>query len=137
MRLKLDINIFLDVVFERQGHQASAALIATCGSTNESWIAWHSLATLYYLISRQTSPEEARSFIGDLLTWSRVAPTTHEHALQAASLPMRDFEDALQAVAAIACGASFVITRNGSDFLHSPIAALTPEELLARSPDRE
>ncbi len=133
MRLLLDINIFLDVVFERQGYQGSAALIATCGRQNEAWIAWHSLATLFYLIDRKTSPEEARSFVGQLLGWARVAATTHDDALRAHELPIRDFEDALQSAAAMACDAAFIITRNGPDFVRSPIPAVGPEDFISRS----
>jgi len=33
---------------------------------------------------------------------------------------MRDFEDALQVAAAMACGAQFIVTRNERDFKASP-----------------
>lgn len=134
MRLLLDINVLLDVVFERPGRDASAELISRCGRGDEGWLAWHSLATLFYLIAKQTSAAQARSFVADLLEWSHVAPTTHSHALQALELPMTDYEDALQAVAAVACGADFVVTRNGTDFLHSPVPALSPEDFLSGHP---
>ena len=48
----------------------------------------------------------------------------------AASLPMRDFEDALQVVAAVACGAHAVATRNTRDYVRSPVRAATPDTLL-------
>ncbi len=43
---------------------------------------------------------------------------------------MNDFEDALQVAAARACGASFIATRNTSDYRRSPIPALSPEAVL-------
>ncbi|MCX7110094.1 MAG: PIN domain-containing protein [Proteobacteria bacterium] len=130
MRLLLDINILLDVVFQRQGELASSSLISRCGHEHEAWLAWHSLATLFYLIERQASSVQARAFIVELLGWVKIAPTTHADAVQALSWPMPDFEDALQAAAAKACGASFIITRNEKDFFGSPIPALTPEDFL-------
>jgi predicted nucleic acid-binding protein len=108
MRLLLDINVLLDVIFERPGQAASAELITRCGSRDEGWLAWHSLATLFYLVAKQSSAEQARSFVADLLAWARVAPTTHDHALLALELPMADYEDALQSAAAVACGADLV-----------------------------
>jgi predicted nucleic acid-binding protein len=132
MRLLLDINIFLDLVFQRVGAPASATIIASCGRQNEGWLAWHTLATLSYLIERQDSATVARSFIGDLLSWAEVAPTERGDALRALSWPMPDYEDALQAAAAQACGAVWIITRNQRDFAGSPVTALTPEEFLAR-----
>lgn len=133
MRLLLDINVFLDVVFKRPGEAASADLFSQCGQKHEAWLAWHSVATLAYLIERQSSAAQARDFISGLLTWARVVPTTHEDAVLALSWPMPDFEDALQAAAARACGASYIITRNECDFLTSPVAALSPDAFLAQS----
>lgn len=95
-------------------------------------MAWHTLATLAYLIERQASADAARAFLSDLLAWTRVAETTQHDALRALSLPMRDFEDALQAVAAQACGATYLITRNGRDFVQSPVPVLSPEQFLAQ-----
>ena len=76
----------------------------------------------------------AREVVTGLLTWTRVATTGHNDAVQALQLPMADFEDALQVSAAQACGADYIITRNGRDFVKSPLPALSPEEFLARHP---
>ncbi|MDP2809528.1 MAG: PIN domain-containing protein [Rhodocyclaceae bacterium] len=133
MRLLLDINIFLDVVFGRPGEAASSNLIGTCGRSNEAWVAWHSVATLAYLVERQQSAAEARQFIREMLAWTRIAPTVHEDAVRALDWPMPDYEDALQAAAAIACNAGYIITRNKRDFAGSPVPALTPEDFFGRA----
>jgi predicted nucleic acid-binding protein len=134
MLLLLDINIILDVVFQRPGEPASSALIGACNEQHQAWVAWHSVATLAYLIERQRNPAVARELVTGLLSWARVAATGHQDALQALRLPMSDFEDALQVSAAQACGADYIITRNGRDFVQSPLPALSPEEFLARHP---
>ncbi|MEI6415773.1 MAG: PIN domain-containing protein [Pseudomonadota bacterium] len=134
MRLLFDINILLDVVFQRPGEPASSTLIASCGKSHEAWLAWHSVATLSYLIERQQSASQARAFVTDLLTWAKVATTGHDDALHALGWPMPDFEDALQASAAVACGADYILTRNGRDFSGSPISAITPEDFLSLPP---
>ena len=134
MLLLLDINIILDVVFQRPGEPASSALIGSCNEQHQAWVAWHSVATLAYLIERQRNPAVARELVTGLLSWARVATTGHQDAIQALQLPMSDFEDALQVSAAQACGADYIITRNGRDFVQSPLPALSPEEFLARHP---
>ncbi|NBT56454.1 MAG: PIN domain-containing protein [Betaproteobacteria bacterium] len=134
MLLLLDINIILDVVFQRPGEPASSALIGACNEQHQAWVAWHSVATLAYLIERERNPAVARELVTGLLSWARVATTGHQDALQALRLPMSDFEDALQVSAAQACGADYIITRNGRDFVQSPLPALSPEEFLARHP---
>lgn len=132
MQLLLDINIILDIVFERPGQTDSAALIETCGYTHQAWLAWHSVATLAYLIERQKNAVAAREVIEGLVRWARVATTGHEDILQCLQTPLKDLEDAMQVGAALACGADYIITRNGRDFAGAPVPALTPESFLSR-----
>ncbi len=131
MRLLLDINVVLDVIFQRPGQKSSAALMSTCSQQHQAFLAWHSVATLSYLIERQQNAKTAHQSISELLTWAHVAATGHADALVALQLPMSDFEDAMQASSAIACGAQYIITRNIRDFSKSPVPAITPEDFLA------
>jgi hypothetical protein len=59
-----------------------------------------------------------------------VVPAGNREVLLAASLPMKDFEDALQCAAAITCGADVIVTRNIEDYQLSPINAVTPKQIL-------
>ena len=72
----------------------------------------------------------AREFIRSLLVWADVAVAGHADAVQALDWPMPDFEDALQAAAAVACGAQVILTRNVRDFKRSPVLAMTPEDFI-------
>ena len=134
MRLLIDINVLLDVALLRPGAPASARLLALCGRQHEGWLAWHSVATLADLIERQLSDISSRDFIRGVLDWADIATTGRPDALAALDLPMRDFEDALQVAAAMACGAQFIITRNERDFKASPVPALSPDAFLRRRP---
>jgi predicted nucleic acid-binding protein len=127
MRLLLDINILLDVAFQRPGEPATSQVLARCGREHEAWLAWHSIATLAYLIERQHSKAAAREFMRGLLTWADIATTLRTDAQQALDWAMPDYEDALQAAAAVACGAQVIVTRNVRDFRGSPVPAMTPE----------
>lgn len=132
MRRLLDIDVLLDVAFQRPGEPVSTRLIGLYGTAHEAWVAWHTLATLAYLIERQLDAAEARSFVEGLLGWADVAPTTRADAVQAVALSIPDFVDALQAAAAMACGAQAIVTRNVRDFKGSPVPAMTPETFLRR-----
>ena len=70
----------------------------------------------------------ARQFIVDLMEFFSVAETTTDDVLYAASLPIRDFEDAMQVAAARVCGASHIVTRNARDYVRSPIPAIGADE---------
>lgn len=54
MRVFLDTNILLDVLLNRPGLAAdSEAVILRCDSAGDAmYIAWHGLATAYYLLKR-------------------------------------------------------------------------------------
>ena len=47
-----------------------------------------------------------------------------------------DLEDCLQAECAASVGADYIVTRNTKDFINSPVAAITPENFLAREAQR-
>ncbi len=130
----LDTNVLLDAALGRRPHVDAAVellnLIAL--GTGRAFVAWHAIATLYYVASRSHGDDDTRSFIMELMRFVSVAPTSTEAVRYAASLPMADFEDAMQVAAARACGAEYIVTRNLSDFERSPIPALTPQEALAR-----
>jgi hypothetical protein len=49
----------------------------------------------------------------------------------ALNLPYRDFEDAVQMMAAVQAGAQYLVTRNIRDYKAGPLPALQPAELLA------
>jgi len=130
MRLLIDINVVLDVALQRPGATASALLLAQCGRQHEAWLAWHSVATLAYLLERQQSKVDVRDFIRGLIGWASVATTGTADVVRALEMAMPDFEDALQAAAALACGAQLIVTRNERGFKGSPVAALNPEAFL-------
>ena len=65
------------------------------------------------------------------MTYAQVAGTSTDDLRFALSLPMDDFEDAMQVAAARACDAQFIVTRNEGDFAASPIPVLSPANALA------
>jgi hypothetical protein len=84
------------------------------------------------LVERQQSAIPVREFIRGLLAWAQVASTGTADAAAALDLPMPDLEGAMQAAAAMACGAQFIVTRNERDFKRSPVPAIGPEAFLKR-----
>ncbi len=76
----------------------------------------------------------SRPFLENLLQLVVVAPVATPEAQRALALPMKDLEDAMQAAAALAWGADFIITRNPADYRHSPVPALSPAAFLRKMP---
>jgi hypothetical protein len=95
-----------------------------------AFVAWHTLSNFYYLVSPTRGSEDARQFLVDLTRFVSVAPTDTDALHFAATLPLKDFEDAMQVAAAWSTGATCIATRNLKDFRSSPIPARKPGELV-------
>lgn len=136
MRVFLDTNIVLDVLLNRPGLVTeSEAVILRCEKSGDPmFMAWHGLATAYYLLRRGRSETDAMVEVDKLLAWVRIADAVDANARAARQLGFGDFEDALQAVSAEACGADCIITRNRADFAKSKVRVLTPTEFVAQFP---
>jgi predicted nucleic acid-binding protein len=128
----LDTDVLLDVALDRAPHvDAAARLLERIErGPRGAFIAWHSASNFYYLVTPVRGGPDARAFLQDLLRFTSVAPTSTDALRYAATLPMRDFEDAMQVAAARACGADHIVTRNVKDFDRSPIPAITPVDAL-------
>lgn len=128
-----DLNVILDVLQNREPfYDASAQLLAYAETGKiQGFVAPHSLTTLYYLYSKDQTPAKARATITNLLQFLSVAKIDQSTIEQALSLAYRDFEDAVQMIAAVQCKADYFITRNPKDFQPPMLTVIQPSELIA------
>jgi predicted nucleic acid-binding protein len=133
LNVLFDLNIILDVLQERvEFYEFSARLLALAETGEiQGWLAAHSLTTLFYLIAKDKSAEQARVTITSLMQFLRIAPVDQSTIEQALNLPYRDFEDAVQMIAALQVQADYLLTRNVRDYQPAPLAVIQPAELLA------
>ena len=128
----LDADVVIDVALDREPHAAAAVelLERIEFGAERAAVAWHSISNLYYLVSPVRGDVETRDFIAELVSLVSVAATDTSSVRYAVSLPMDDFEDAMQVAAARACGARNIVTRNLVDYERSPIPAVAPRDFL-------
>jgi len=128
-----DINIILDVLQKRiPFYKASASLLASAETGQiHGFFSAHGITTLFYLIKKDKSTAEARTAITDLLQVLQVAPVDHNTIEQALNLDYRDFEDAVQMISAVHCGADFLVTRNIKDYKPALLPVIQPVDLLS------
>lgn len=134
MILLVDTDILIDFALDRRPHAAPAGELLDALERRQAsgFIAWHSVANFHYLVVSKKGASATKAFLLDLLRFVQVAPTSTESVRYAASLPIRDFEDALQVAAAVACGANTIATRNVRDYARAPVRATTPTILLKK-----
>jgi predicted nucleic acid-binding protein len=132
VKILVDTDVLIDVALDRAPHAeaAGALLDALEARPGTGCIAWHSVANFYYLVSPARGRADARAFVVDLVAFLEVAPTGTESVRQAARMPLKDFEDALQVAAALASGAEVIATRNVADYREAPVPAASPASVL-------
>ena len=132
MNVLIDTDVLLDVALDRQPFvEAALSLLDLLEHrTASGFMAWHTAANFYYLVKPKRGSSDARALLLDLVEFVAIAPTTTESLRQAGRFKMRDFEDAMQVAAGLACGAEVVATRNVRDYAASPIRAMKPADLL-------
>jgi hypothetical protein len=133
IRALFDLNIILDVLQECESFYETSAQILAHAETGkiQGFIAPHSLTTLFYLIQKDRSASHAKVVITSLLQILKIAAVDQSTIEQALSLPYKDFEDAVQMMAAVQCKADYLVTRNVKDFQPAPLSVIQPSELLA------
>jgi hypothetical protein len=133
LKILIDLNVILDVLQRREPFYDMSARVLAVAERGmvEGWVAAHSLTTLFHLVARYQSAEQARVALTDLLTFLSVAAIDHMVIEQALNLPYPDFEDAVQMMAAVRSGVRYLITRNVRDYDMGPLPVLQPVELLA------
>ena len=131
--IHIDIDILVDAVNDREPFsEASARFLDLISTGSEpAGVAWHTISNLYYITEPGPEGPGIRSYIEDLARTVTVVPTSNEDLLRALSLPINDFEDAMQVAAAIAAGARLIVTRNTEDYRNSPIRAISPAQAVA------
>jgi predicted nucleic acid-binding protein len=132
IRVLLDMNVLLDVLQKREPfYQVSAQVLSLSeNGIIEGYLSAHSVTTLMYLLSKDKSPEIARVVLTSLLQFLKVAKVDQSTIEQSLNLSNRDYEDAVQVIAALQSNFDFLVTRNPRDFPLSPVPVLQPVELL-------
>lgn len=133
MKLLLDINVLLDVLLDREPWSNAAARLLSAIETGRAngYVAAHTLPTIYYVLAQARDRQTASTAVAGLLEIVDIVPAERADLRRALSLPMPDFEDAVQAAASIRIEAAYLVTRNERDFRRAPIRVADPAAVLA------
>ena len=137
LRVLIDLNVVLDVLQRREPFYIASAQLLALAETGqiEGLLAAHSVTTLFYLVSKSQSAATARVTLTSLMQFLKIAAISHDTIEQALNLAYKDFEDAVQMVAALQSNADFLVTRNMKDYHPPLIPAIQPIDLLATLSD--
>ena len=134
MRVRLDINVVLDVILVRQPWFAEAARVWDAhrdGQINAA-IAGFSLPIVFFIVRRHTDHKHAHEAVQICLATLEIIPVSRPTLELAATLPGNDYEDNLQLACAMEAKLDGIVTRDRSGFPGATISILAPSDLLAR-----
>jgi predicted nucleic acid-binding protein len=132
VKLLLDINVVLDVILARNPWMGDAAslLSAIEEGRAEGYVAGHTITTIHYIVAKEKDRRVAATAVADLLRIVHAVPLGDVDFQQALVLGLADFEDAVQAAAALRIGADYLVTRNEQDFREIHVPVRTAGEVL-------
>jgi predicted nucleic acid-binding protein len=133
VKLFFGIDVVLDVILRREPWAAEAALllIEVEEKRADGFIANDTVSTVHYIVAKARDSKAAATAVTDLLRIVSIVPLGDADFQQALVLELAQFEDAVQAAAALSIGADYLVTRNAKDFRGIPIYVRSAGEVLA------
>lgn len=134
MKVLIDTNVILDVLYKREGfYEDSLKIWKLCETRKlDGYISALSIPNIVYILRRELDPEKTLEVINNINLVFKIYDLKSDIIMQTAEKKTKDYEDALQMVTAQKLKASFIVTRNIKDFAGSKIIAVKPSELLER-----
>ena len=134
MVILLDTNIILDHLILRKPFSDTAeSILRLCYEEKcEGYIAAHTITNIFYILRKHFSIESRKKMLIELCEFINVAGIQRKQIVDALmNEDFDDVEDRLQVECATKINASYIVTRNVSDFIASPIPAIQPVDFLA------
>jgi predicted nucleic acid-binding protein len=130
--ITLDVNILMDFLFKREGHEKAAEIFTYCARKEiNGYVCAHEITTLSYFLDKTVKDKSAiKKTISGVMKRFKVIEINEELLISALNSEIDDFEDAVVEVSSNAKAVEYIITKNIKDFKKSVIKAITPEELL-------
>ena len=134
MKAMIDTNVILDCLLKRTPFSEDARRIIDLAEEREytGLVNASSVTDIYYILRKAIGRERAIEAVRTLLLILDVVDVTKSDLLSAMEINMPDYEDALVAGCAKRAKAEYIITRNGKDYISSPVPPILPDKFLNR-----
>jgi len=127
----IDINILMDFLFKRTGHEKVLEIFINCttGIIN-GFVCAHEITTLYYFLNKSIK-DKIRISLSGIMNQFKIIEINEIILDKSLYSEIDDYEDAVIEVSASMNNIDYIITRNIKDFKKSKVKAITPDELIA------
>ena len=129
----VDTNVVIDFLIDRKPFSMDAAKLFDLSERNQVrlYLTAVSYNNIYYIVKKNSTHSFTIKTMKQLESMTETIETNVGVLRDSLNSEFKDFEDALQYYSALTVKKiDAIVTRNASDFKHSKISILTPEEAL-------
>lgn len=133
MRILVDTNICLDILQKRTNlfESSKSALLLASEKNFKLYITTATVMDIMYITRKFfESSSQQKKIIQQFISSFKLLKISKQNICKAFTGPTKDFEDAVQINCAKSNLLNLILTRNITDFIKSPVKALTPENFL-------
>lgn len=133
MKAVIDNNVIIDALSPNPQFEADAQQILRLASakTIDGFVSANSLTDIFYVLRKKHGADKAKIMVQKLLLIFDIIGIEPIDCIDALSLPMADFEDAMVAVCAKKIKADFIVTRDEKFIMEkTAVKTVTPEQML-------
>jgi predicted nucleic acid-binding protein len=136
VKVLIDSDVILDLLLDRESFADQSERVFTCLATGrvQGLVTTAALLNIYYIARKALGRSVALNCVQRLLETDglEVVAVDKQHIQDALNSGMSDFEDAVQASAAVVAEVNFIVSRNKRDFRQSSVPVVSPQELLEK-----
>ena len=132
-KIVIDINILMDFLFKREGHEKVAETFKICLKGEiKGFICTHEITTLFYFLNKTVKDKiKIKKTLSCIMNRFEIIEVNAGILNKALTSEINDYEDAVIEASSVEKKIEYILTRNIKDFKKSIVSAITPEELLA------
>jgi predicted nucleic acid-binding protein len=134
MKALVDTNVVFDVILQRSPfYQNSFAIFQLVDQGHISaCLSATTMTTIFYVLRKaRNNIDETYRMMDELTDLFSVAPVSEKTIADALALRWKDFEDAVQYMAATESGVDCIVTRNAADYEMSGVPCMSPADFIA------
>lgn len=132
MKLLIDTNVILDMVFKRSGCNISVELFRKVKENGDSaYITASSVTDIFYIIRKETHDvNKTYTIMENIFRLVAILSVTEKDIQDAFGQKWKDFEDCVQYMTGRNTGIDYIITVNCKDYTDALLPVVTPEKWL-------
>ncbi|MBD5522104.1 MAG: PIN domain-containing protein [Lachnospiraceae bacterium] len=132
MKLLIDTNVILDMVFKRQDYNVAIELFRKIRSSGvDACITASSVTDLFYIIRKEThDTQQTYEIIENIFKLVAILSVTEKDIHDAFRKKWKDFEDCVQYMTGKNSMVDYIVTDNQKDYEEDLLPVLTPEECI-------